>query len=162
MTQDPPSRHSDEKTISRLLEEADVPHEVVDVGDFARTAEEAARNLRVPLAAIVKSLVCVAGGVAVVAMVPGDRNLSFDKLDRRLGTTGAKLAGRRVVERATGYVVGGVAPVGLPTEVPLFGDASILHLETIFCGAGSLRHMLRISPRDLTELAGVEWLEICA
>lgn len=162
MSSHTPSPRSDEKTLALILEAARVPHEIIAVGEFARTAEEAARNLHAPLASIVKSLVCVADGTPLVAMVPGDKVLSFEKLDLIAGAHGAKLAGRRVVEAATGYVVGGVAPIGLPPEVPLFGESSILDLETIYCGAGSLRHMLRIEPRVLESLIEVRWADLCS
>lgn len=162
MTGTAPIQRSDERSLVRLLNAAGVPHELIEVDDYARTAEEAAQNLEAPLASIVKSLVCVAEGLPLVAMIPGDRALSFEKLDRALGLTGSKLAGRRVVERATGYVVGGVAPIGLPADVPVVGDASILSLDTLFCGAGSLRHMLRIAPGDLVRVVSVEWTDLCS
>jgi Cys-tRNA(Pro)/Cys-tRNA(Cys) deacylase len=153
---------SDERTLGRLLESAGVAHELIAVGDYARTAEEAARNLNAPLSSIVKSLVCVTETGPVVALVPGDRVVSFGALDEVLGTKGARLAGRRLVERATGYVVGGVAPVGLPPGVRMVGDRSILDLRTVFCGAGSLHHMLRIRTEDLVKVVDAQWADICA
>jgi prolyl-tRNA editing enzyme YbaK/EbsC (Cys-tRNA(Pro) deacylase) len=138
-----------------------VPHELISVGAFARTAEEAARNLDAPLSSIVKSLVCVAGEEPLVALVPGDRVLSFEKLDRALGTKGAKLAGRRLVERATGYAVGAVAPIGLPPNMRLIGDTSLLDVPTVFCGAGSIHHMLRIDTAVLARVVEVHWADIC-
>jgi len=161
MALESPTGRSDERSVSLLLRKAAVPHRLIDVGAYARTAEEAAGNLGAPLASIVKSLVCVAEGTVMVAMVPGDRALSFERLDHAAGTLGCKLAGRSLVERTTGYIVGGVAPVGLPAGLPVYGDASILDLPVIYCGAGSDRHMLQIAPRDLCSVAAIEWSDLC-
>lgn len=152
---------SDERTLSTILQAAGVPHELIDVGAYARTAQEAADNLGAPLSAIVKSLVCVADGAPLVALVPGHRSLSFSKLARASGAPLAKLAGRGLVEAASGYAVGTVAPVGLPPGLPVFGDASIRVLDTVYCGAGSDRHMLRISPEDLDRLTSIVWVDLC-
>lgn len=152
---------SNEKTLSVILQAAGIPHELIDVGAFARTAQEAADNLAAPLSAIVKSLVCVADGMPLVALVPGHRTLSFSRLMQVTGAAAAGLAGRRVVETVSGYAVGTVAPVGLPSGLPVYGDASLRELETIFCGAGSDRHMLRLSPRDLERLTSIVWADLC-
>lgn len=152
---------SDERTLAQVLRTAGIPHDLVDVGDYARTADEAARNLRSPLSAIVKSLVCVADGSPVLALVPGDRALSFEKLRRLVGAQAVKLAARRVVEGASGYAVGAVAPIGLPPGLRVYGEITIRHLDSIYCGAGSDRHMVRISPRDLDLVTPITWADLC-
>lgn len=134
---------------------------MIDVEDDARTAREAAERLGAPLARIVKSLVCTADGAPLVALVPGDRVLSFDKLGAVAGAGEVRLAGRRVVEDASGYAVGAVAPVGLPPDLTVYGDLSILELAVVYCGAGSHHHMFRIAPRDLESLTAITWAEIC-
>lgn len=155
------SPRSDEKSLSVLLQTAGVPHELIDVASFARTAQEAADCLGAPLAAIVKSLVCTIDGVPVVALVPGNRTLSFDKLGRETGAAEVKLAGRKLVETASGYAVGAVSPVGLPPGLEVYGDAGILSQETVYCGAGSDHHMVRISPRHLGALTPIRWADLC-
>lgn len=155
-------RRSDETTVSAVLTAAAVTHEIVATHGYARTAAEAAEGLGVPVSSIVKSLVCVADGSPVVALVPGDRDLSFAKLATLAGADDVRLASRRLVEKASGYPVGGVAPVGLPANLRVFGDSAILSADVVFCGAGSDRHMLRVAGRDLARHASVTWGEICA
>lgn len=155
------SPRSDEKSLAQVLRTAGIPHDLVDVGDYARTADEAARNLGSPLSAIVKSLVCAADDRPVLALVPGDRALSFEKLRRLVGAQSVKLAARRVVERASGYAVGAVAPIGLPPGLRVYGELSIRDLHSVYCGAGSVRHMVRLSPRDLDLVTSITWADLC-
>lgn len=152
---------SDERTLSALLQSAGVPHEFIDVGDYARTAQEAADRLGAPLSAIVKSLVCEADGSPIVALVPGDKALSFERLGAVAGACAVRLAGRRKVQEASGYAVGAVAPVGLPAHLSVYGHISILDAAAVYCGAGSDHHMFRIAPGDLQTLARVVWADIC-
>lgn len=156
------TRRSSEITVSVVLTGARITHEIVAMHGYARTATEAAEGLGVPVSSIVKSLVCVVDGSPVVALVPGDRDLSFAKLAALAGAREARLASRRLVEKASGYPVGGVAPVGLPPAIPVFGDSVILSTAIVFCGAGSDRHMLRIASRDLERHVPITWGEICA
>ncbi len=152
---------SDETTVSKVLSAARVTHEIVATHGYARTAAEAAEGLGVLVSSIVKSLVCLVDGAPVVALVPGDRDLSFSKLASLAGGDEVRLASRRLVEQASGYPVGGVTPVGLPADLPVFGDSVILSTDIVFCGAGSDRHMLRIASRDLERHVPVVWGEIC-
>lgn len=152
---------SDENTVLAHLQAAGVPHELVAVTGTARTAVEAAAALGSPLDTIVKSLVCLADEEPVLALVPGDCVLSLDKLAGAAGARRAKLAAGRIVKRATGYPVGGVAPFGHAQPLRVYGDLRIRRFHQVYCGAGSIFHMLRIGTRDLERLAGVTWTDLC-
>ena len=152
---------SDQETLSTILQAAGISHELIHVGAYARTAQEAADNLGAPLSAIVKSLVCVADDSPLVALVPGHKDLSFVRLSEVVGASVVRLASRAVVRSASGYAVGTVAPAGLPLGLAVYGDSSIRDLDTVFCGAGSDRHMLRIAPRDLDLLTPIVWTHLC-
>ena len=150
---------ADQTTLAALLTEAGAVFEIVDVGP-CHTAAEAARALCVPLGHVVKSLVCIADGAPVVALVTGDRTLSYEGLRRAAGADDVSLAPRRVVKSATGYDVGAVAPLGHPVQLALYADLAVKDLPVAFFGAGSHRHMLRLQPPDLERLCRVEWADL--
>lgn len=150
---------ADQTTLAALLSEADTMFEIVDVGP-CHTAAEAAQALGVPLGHVVKSLVCMTHGTPVIALLTGDRMLSYQGLGRAAGADDVSLAPRRVVKSATGYDVGAVAPLGHPVQLPLYADLAVKDLPVAFFGAGSHRHMLRLQPSDLEQLCHVEWADL--
>ncbi len=151
---------ADEITLRAYLRNAQVLHELIEIDGSTRTAREAAAALGAPLCAIVKSLECLSDGRPVVALVPGDQSLSLTKLSRELDSHTVTLAAGRIVRKATGYPVGGVAPLAHARQVPVYGDARILEHDQVYCGAGSVRHMLRIGTADLSHLAAVTWTDL--
>ena len=151
---------ADNRTLHKYLFEAGVDHLLTEVTGEARTASAAAESLGVEPGKVVKSLVCVAGDDTVIALVPGDRELSLARLAVVLGVPDVRLASRRVVERTTGYRVGGVAPLAHSHPLPVWGDDSLRLLEVVFCGGGTPHHLLRIGVRDLERLAGVRWARL--
>ena len=150
---------ADQTTLAALLSESGIMFEIVDVGP-CHTAAEAAQALGVPLGHVVKSLVCVADGTPVIALLTGDRTLSYQGLGRAAGADDVSLAPRRVVKSATGYEVGAVAPLGHPVQLALYADLAVKDLPVAFFGAGSHRHMLRLQPLDLERLCHVEWADL--
>lgn len=118
-----------------------------------RTAKDAARAVGCEVGQIVKSLVFVAGGKPVVALVSGANRLD----ERRL----AALAGKPVVKadpatarQATGYAIGGVPPFGYPTEVPVFMDRELMGYGVVWAAAGRPDSVFEINPERLRELSG--------
>ncbi|HMP73721.1 MAG TPA: proline--tRNA ligase [Kiritimatiellia bacterium] len=85
-----------------------------------RTIEEVAAFLKVPAARLIKTLVYLADGKPVAALVPGDREVNEIKLKKALGATELSLADDGVIESVTGAPVGFAGPVGL--KLPLIAD----------------------------------------
>jgi prolyl-tRNA editing enzyme YbaK/EbsC (Cys-tRNA(Pro) deacylase) len=110
---------------------------VIELAATARTAQDAAAALGVEVGAIVKSLVFLVGGRAVMALVAGDRRCDADSLPGILGLEGrAKRADSDAVREATGFAIGGVAPVGHPARLPTAIDASLGRFATVYAAAG--------------------------
>jgi prolyl-tRNA editing enzyme YbaK/EbsC (Cys-tRNA(Pro) deacylase) len=100
-----------------------------------RTAIDAARAVGCDVGQIVKSLVFMAGGRPVVALVSGANRLD----ERRLGAAAGEpveKADAEVARLATGYAIGGVPPFGHATEVPVFMDRDLLGHAVIWAAAG--------------------------
>ncbi|WP_413203306.1 YbaK/EbsC family protein [Rhodospirillum sp. A1_3_36] len=126
---------------------------VVALSDTARSAQDAATALGCELGAIVKSLVFQIGDRAVMALVAGDRQCDTKALPGILGLAGkCKRADAEVVRMATGFAIGGVAPVGHTSELPIAIDGSLNRFSRIFAAAG---HPHCVFETTLTELVTV-------
>ena len=100
-----------------------------------------------PAAQLFKTLVANADGTLAVFVVPADRQLDLRAAGKR--TT---LAGRAEAERATGYVVGGISPLGQRKRLPTTIDASAFEWETILVSAGRRGLQIELAPADLVRL----------
>ena len=118
-----------------------------------RTASDAARAIGCEVAQIVKSLVFVAGGRPVVALVSGSNRLDEKRLAAVAGEPVAK-ADAEMARTATGYAIGGVPPFGHATEVPVFMDRDLLGHSVVWAAAGRPDSVFEIAPERLRELSG--------
>jgi Cys-tRNA(Pro)/Cys-tRNA(Cys) deacylase len=109
---------------------------------------EAAERLGVDPARVLKTLVVDLDGSLAVAVVPVEAQLDL----RALGGKRSRMADPRDVERSTGYVLGGVSPLGQRRRLPTTVDESALGHETVFVSAGRRGLELELDPRDLVRL----------
>jgi Cys-tRNA(Pro)/Cys-tRNA(Cys) deacylase len=141
-------------------ERAGVAHRVHEYPHDPRTASfglEAAQRLGVEPARVLKTLVASVDGVLTVAIVPVEAQLDLKALGKR-----AVLADARLAERTTGYVTGGISPLGQRKRLPTVVDASALAFETVFVSAGRRGLELELAPADLLALTGGRTAEIAA
>ena len=117
-----------------------------------RTAVDAARAVGCDVGQIVKSLVFVAAGRPVVALVSGANRLDEGRLGAAAGLPVTR-ADADVVRTATGYAIGGVPPFGHATEVPVFMDRDLLGHEIVWAAAGRPDSVFEIDPERLRELS---------
>ncbi len=132
--------------------------EQFDLG--APTAQAAADAIGCALRQIVKSLVLVCDGAAIVALVPGDRRGDLAKVARLAGAEQARVASPAEVEAATGFVPGAVAPFPLPAVMRILVERSLLSSPVVWVGAGSDRHMAVLSPAELLRLTRGEPVDL--
>lgn len=110
---------------------------------------EAAAALGVEPGRVFKTLVASLDGALVVGMVPVSRQLDLKALARALGGSRAALAPVTDVERATGYVVGGISPVGQKRSHRTVLDESALGWETVLVSGGRRGLDIELTPTDL-------------
>jgi Cys-tRNA(Pro)/Cys-tRNA(Cys) deacylase len=108
---------------------------------------EAAAKTGVDPARVFKTLVVSQDGALSVAVVPVAAQLDLRALGKR-----AALAERTASERATGYVLGGISPLGQRKRLPTLLDESALGHETIFVSAGRRGLEIELAPDDLVRL----------
>ncbi len=128
---------------------------VKEFPEGTRTAVDAARAVGCELGQIVKSLVFVAGGKPVVALVSGSNRLDEHKLAAVAGKPVAK-ADAETARAATGYSIGGVPPFGHATEVPVFMDRDLMRFPVVWAAAGRPDSVFEIEPGRLRELSNAE------
>ena len=110
---------------------------------------EAVEKLGLDAARVFKTLVADVDGALTVAVVPVEAQLDLRALGKR-----ARMADASAAERATGYVAGGISPLGQRRALPTVVDASALDHETIHVSAGRRGLELELAPADLVELTG--------
>jgi Cys-tRNA(Pro)/Cys-tRNA(Cys) deacylase len=116
--------------------------------------EEACEALGVPRDRVFKTLVADVDGQLTVAVVPVAGSLDLKALATAVGGKRAAMADPARAERASGYVTGGIAPVGLRRPLPVVLDETALRHSTVFCSAGQRGLEIELTPADLIAAAG--------
>ncbi len=143
--------HPAVRRVQAVLRDKGSRADVIELGTTARTAEDAARSLGVAIGAIVKSLVFTIDGDPVMALVAGDRRCDTRALGPAFGRSGLVLrADAERVRQATGFVIGGVAPLAHPAPLPTAIDDSLGRFETVYAAAG---HPHCVFPTTMLELS---------
>jgi Cys-tRNA(Pro)/Cys-tRNA(Cys) deacylase len=113
--------------------------------------EEAANLLGVDPRQIFKTLIVSADGRLVCAVVPVAARLNLKALASTVGAKKAELADPAKAQRATGYVVGGISPIGHRSALPVVLDSSTQDFATVFVSAGKRGLQVELAPAGLSE-----------
>ncbi|MEO3823645.1 Cys-tRNA(Pro) deacylase [Actinomadura sp. B10D3] len=122
--------------------------------DAASYGEAAADALGIPHDQIFKTLLAEVDGNLTVGVVPVSASLDLKALAAAAGGKKARMADPRDAERATGYVVGGISPLGQRRRLPTVVDASVSALGTVYVSAGRRGLQIELVPADLVRLTG--------
>ncbi|HEX6453640.1 MAG TPA: Cys-tRNA(Pro) deacylase [Trebonia sp.] len=147
------------------LERAKIPftlHEYAHDPKAASYGLEASEALGVPPEQVFKTLVAAVDGKLTVGVVPVNRQLDLKALAAAAGGKKAVMADVTAAERATGYVAGGISPVGQKRRLPVFVDESAASFSTIFCSAGRRGLEISLAPADLARCAGAAFARLCS
>lgn len=113
---------------------------------------EAASELGVDPARVFKTLLADADGRLVVGVVPVAGHLDLKALAAAAGAKRAALADPAIAQRRTGYVVGGISPIGQKTPLMTVLDASASAFETVYVSGGRRGLDLELAPADLLRI----------
>jgi len=134
--------------ISHTLHPYDVSPDAPNYGALVATA------IGADPARVFKTLVAEVDGGLVVAVVPVTGELDLKALAAAAGGKRAALADRAVAERTTGYVRGGISPLGQRKRLPTVVDASALAGDFVYVSAGKRGLQVQLAPADLVRLTG--------
>jgi prolyl-tRNA editing enzyme YbaK/EbsC (Cys-tRNA(Pro) deacylase) len=132
---------------------------ITEFPDGTRTAADAAAAIGCEVAQIAKSIVFRAGERAVVVIASGVNRVDARKVQAALGVP-VKRADADWVREATGFAIGGVAPVGHIAPALLLFDRDLLALHPIWAAAGSPHHVFRTEAELLARITGAPIADI--
>lgn len=134
------------------------PYEVSpDAPNYGALVAEA---LGVPPERLFKTLIAEVDGALTVAVVPVTGDLDLKALAAAAGGKRAALADRAAAERSSGYVRGGISPLGQRKQLPTVIDASALGLAEMFVSAGRRGLQVSLAPADLIRLTAAKTADI--
>lgn len=152
-----------------VLVAADVAHEVLRYHHDPRNAafgDEAVAHLTATAGVspdqIFKTLVIVVPTGLAVAVLPVPYQLSLKAAAAALGVARAELADRTAAERSSGYVIGGISPLGQRRALPTVVDDSALAWDRVLCSAGKRGLDVALAPADLIRLTDAVTADILA
>jgi len=148
-----------------LAKNSGIVHRVHDyIHDVASESYglEAADKLGVSPDRVFKTLVVsLDGDTLAVAVVPVSGMLGLKAMARAAGARKAAMAARADAERATGYVLGGISPLGQKRRLRTVIDTSALNHATVYVSAGRRGLEIELSPDDLGKLVDASFASIC-
>ena len=133
---------------------------VRELSTTTHTAADAAAALRCEIAQIAKTVVFETkpNSEAVLVIASGAKRINEDAVAKLLDRKIAKASAKFVLEK-TGFVIGGVSPIGSITPLTIVFDSSLLHFKTIWAAAGSSHAVFEVTPSELRRATNAILLE---
>jgi Cys-tRNA(Pro) deacylase len=128
--------------------------------ESARTAARAAAVLGLQPHQVVKSILFLACGRPIMAMIPGDATVDYSKLKTETGARRLRLLSADEVRQLTGYLIGWTPPVALQTGMRKYIDLHALREDVVYTGGGEPGMILKIRSYDLVRAADAEVVDI--
>jgi prolyl-tRNA editing enzyme YbaK/EbsC (Cys-tRNA(Pro) deacylase) len=144
--------HPSTQRVADALRRGGARGEVRQLETSTRTAQEAAAALGVAVGAIVKSLVFSADGNPVLVLASGDHQVAPAKVAAALGADRVTRADADLVRDATGYPIGGVAPLAHPRPLPTLVDTHLASYKVLWAAAGTPHSVFPTTYDELVRL----------
>lgn len=123
---------------------------------------EAAEKMDVPKERVFKTLVVsLDNKILAVGIIPVSAMLSMKHIAKAASSKKAVMANKADVERSTGYVLGGVSPIGQKRQLKTFIDSSAKNYSTIYVSAGRRGLEIELNPNDLTKITKGTFAVLC-
>jgi prolyl-tRNA editing enzyme YbaK/EbsC (Cys-tRNA(Pro) deacylase) len=145
--------HPNTERVVAALRAGGCDTEVVELTEPARTAAEAAALVGVTVGQIANSLVFTADGDPILVMTSGANRVDTAALGERIGAT-IERADADTVRAATGFPIGGVAPVGHATPLRVLVDEDLLGYDVIWAAGGTPHTVFPTTGDELLRLTG--------
>lgn len=139
-----------------------VEHGYAHRSGAASWGNEAAESLGIDPDRVFKTLIVDVDGQLVVGVVPVSGTLDLKALAAAIGGKRATMAGSALAERRTGYLVGGISPIGQKTRHVTVIDESAELWETVFVSGGRRGFDLELAPADLARVTAATFAAIAA
>jgi len=144
---------------TRMLDKLNIDYQIISyqVNPDDLSAEHVSKYTCIPLNQIYKTLVACGDKTGeIIACVPGDTELDLKKLAKISGNKKVYLIPVKEINKKTGYIRGGVSPLGLKHPYPLYIDQSVLRHKFILISAGLQGLQIKIVPQELINTCNME------
>ena len=139
-------------------------HEYSHDPDHRSFGQEAAEQLQLNPDRVFKTLLVMLDGnpkKLAVGIIPVNRMLDVKALAKAMGAKKAEMSDPKIAERITGYLVGGISPLGQKRLLPTAIDDSALVFDTIFVSGGRRGMELELAPEHLLSLCKADAVALC-
>ena len=139
-------------------------HEYSHDSQASSYGEEASNLLNISPNQVFKTLLISAtdSNQLAVAIVPVSNQLNLKSVAKALGFKKASMANPAEAEKVTGYILGGISPLGQKKRLPFVLDESVKSFETIYVSAGKRGLEIELAPNDLIKLCNAKTADIKA
>ena len=148
------------KRVREFIKKFDNKLKVLVLDTTAKTANDAANSLKCEVGAIVKSLLFKADDSFLICLIAGDKRCSLNKLKKILKKKDVSMANADEVKAATGFSIGGVAPVAYITNLDILIDKSLSRFQYVFGAAGHPNCVFKITYNQLIKITNGSEKEI--
>ena len=145
--------HPNVERVRASLHEQGIEAQPVEFAESTRTSAEAAAAIGTTVAQIAKSLVFLADGQPLLVIASGVNRVDTARLGALVGAK-IKRADADAVRQATGFPIGGVAPVGHTSPLRTLIDADLMAYSSIWAAAGTPNAVFETTPADLLKMTG--------
>ncbi len=136
-------------------------HEYPHDASASSYGEEAATLLNVAQQRVFKTLLISSPDKQLfVALVPVDKQLNLKAVAKALGTKKVAMANPDEAQKATGYILGGISPLGQKKRLPFVIDESVKQFETVYVSGGRRGLEIELKPTDLARLCSAKLADI--
>jgi prolyl-tRNA editing enzyme YbaK/EbsC (Cys-tRNA(Pro) deacylase) len=142
--------------VRRFLDERGHKGEIIFSEETIRTVDDASRTVGAPPEEILKTLVLIADGEPVIAMMSGPNRIDLKKVRNLLGARRVSMARPEWVLDYSGFQVGGVPPVGFPGRPRAIIDQDLFLYRTVWAAAGTDHAFFAVSPAVLKDYTSGE------
>ena len=148
-------KYSSVQRVEYALKSKNIPTNVLDLPNSTRTAKEAAAAVNCLVGQIVKSLVfqSVISLQPILILTSGSNQVDEKLVGAQIGEQ-IQFAPAEFVREETGFAIGGVSPVGLKKEIPIYIDQDLLQYDLLWAAAGSHQAVFSIQPQVLVNSTG--------
>ena len=148
------------KRVQEFIKKFDNKLKVLVLDTTAKTANDAANSLKCEVGAIVKSLLFKTDDSFLICLIAGDKRCSLNKLKKILKKKDVSMANADEVKAATGFSIGGVAPVAYITNLDILIDKSLSRFQYVFGAAGHPNCVFKITYNQLIKITNGSEKEI--
>ena len=145
--------------VREALTQVGLEPRIVELRQSTRTAGEAAAAVGTSVPRIVKSLVFLADGEPIVVLASGANRVDTTRLAGQLQKRVERADADRV-RSATGFSIGGVAPLGYPSRLEVVLDRDLLQYDEVWAAAGAPNAVFPIQPSELVRVTGARVLDV--